>query len=296
MPRRQAVDLNYVQCTKLCDVIIACSAKIWEAVMGTIRLVLLGAATFAVALYLALAGILYSSQDRLLYVGTAIPAPTHLPPGPFIPDGQGHVWALVANPSGTAKATVLFFHGNGNQAWMTEAHDADFFTSRGYRVVFAEYPGYAGRAGSPSRQLVTADAAALFAEVRRRYHDTPLWLAGESLGAGIAALTARQDKPARVLLFVPWDRLGAVAAEHYPYMPVQLLLRADYDSCAGLAGMGDRTVIVYADRDVVIPPVRARHLAQCLAVPDSQVIELSQSGHGDWTTNLTSAQWNFLLP
>jgi hypothetical protein len=127
--------------------------------MGTIRLVLLGAATFAVALYLALAGILYSSQDRLLYVGTAIPAPTHLPPGPFIPDGQGHVWALVANPSGTAKATVLFFHGNGNQAWMTEAHDADFFTSRGYRVVFAEYPGYAGRAGSPSRQLVTADAA-----------------------------------------------------------------------------------------------------------------------------------------
>jgi alpha-beta hydrolase superfamily lysophospholipase len=133
---------------------------------------------------------------------------------------------------------------------------------------------------------------------RQDWPDGPLWVAGNSLGAGIAAQAAVAGGAGRAVLFVPWDSMGAVAQARFPFVPTQLLLRADdteYDSCAGLAALKAPVFIVYAGQDHIIPPFHAVNLARCLGVPAARSIALANATHLNWYENLTPAQWDQLL-
>jgi len=264
-----------------------------------IKRTILGLSLLAASGYAASCGYMLINQNRLLYVGTALAphdAPVNLPP---LTDGNDKPIGWVMEPAGTPAGTVLFFHGNNQQAWEAARDYGPFFTAHGYRTVFPEYPGYDMRAGeTPRHDNVLAQARALAARMRQTYPDAPLIVAGNSLGAGVAAQAAAAGDPARVLLFVPWDRMSAVAGERYPYIPVRLLLDADgtdYDSCAALNPLRDKVFIVYEAHDETIPAHHAQALAACLGLPPEHVFGLAQGGHGDWDKQLQPAQWDALL-
>ena len=264
-----------------------------------IKKTLLSLGFLAALTYAGICGYLLLNQNRLLYVGTALAphdAPITLPP---LTDAAGHTIGWIDAPAGTPVGTVLYFHGNNEEAWAAAKDYGPFFTARGWRVVFAEYPGYDIRAGeTPRHDTVIAEARALARRIQQAYPGAPFFIAGNSLGAGIAAQAAPAADPARVILFVPWDRMSAVAQERYPYVPVRLLLDADgtdYDSCAALAKLSARVFIVYAGQDHTIPPHHAQALAACLSLPPAQVVALPKAGHDDWDTQLSAAQWNTLL-
>jgi alpha-beta hydrolase superfamily lysophospholipase len=251
------------------------------------------------AAYAGICAFLLLSQNRLLYVGAAY---RPHPPGLTLPTfttASGETVGFVASPAGTPRGTIVFYHGNGEEAWRDDTRYGPYFTSRGYRVVFAEYPGYDMRKGEhPTHDLVIADAIATARQAAQDYPGTPIWIAGNSLGAGIAAQVAGVVNPPRVLLFVPWDNFAAVAQDHYRWLPAALLIRLDgtnYDSCAALQGQGAHVFITYAGLDHVIPPRHARALAACLNVPPTQVVELPAAWHINWDTQLSSAQWDTLL-
>ncbi len=249
-------------------------------------------------IYIGVCAALLLSQNRLLYIGTVLPPhnPALSLPVFAAPDGTQLGW--VAAPSGPARGTVVFFHGNDEEAWQAARNYAPYFTARGWRVVFPEYRGFDFRKGQhPTHDTVIADAITALRLAGQRYPG-PLWIAGNSLGAGIAAQAAQAGGVGRVLLFVPWDSLGAVAATRYPFVPVRWLLRLDgteYDSCAALKNTDVPVYIVYAVRDVIIPARHARHLARCLGLPQGRVIALPGASHLDWYLRLSPAEWNILL-
>jgi uncharacterized protein len=264
-----------------------------------IKRTLLGLLLLAALAYAGACSYLLYNQNRLLYVGTTLAphdAPVNLPP---LVGANGKAIGWVTQPSGTPIGTVLFFHGNNQQAWEAARDYAPFLTAHGYRAIFPEYPGYDMRAGeTPTHASVLAEARALAAQIRQAYPSAPLIIAGNSLGAGIAAQAAASGSPARVLLFVPWDLMSAIAAERYPYIPVKLLLDADgtdYDSCAGLTPLRGKVFVVYEDQDRTIPAHHAQTLATCLGLPPAHVFALPQGGHSDWDKQLTPAQWDALL-
>lgn len=252
---------------------------------------LLGA---ALAVYMAICAGLLLAQNILLYPGTSLPP--HSTPGAWASYRQ-RGW--IATPPGPVHETIVFFHGNDEQAWDEANVTAALLTARGARVIYPEYAGFDFRAGEhPSHDLVIAQAASLLAQVRHDFPGQPLIVAGNSLGAGIAAQVAASADPARVLLFVPWDRMSAVAQERYPFVPVRLLLAADhtdYDSCAGLAPLAARVTIIYAGLDTTIPPHHAVALANCLNLPEIARFFLPQSTHTGWAKGLSPAQWDSLL-
>jgi hypothetical protein len=264
-----------------------------------IKRTILGVSLLAALAYAGICGYLLLNQNRLLYVGTALAphdAPVNLPP---LTDETGKPIGWVAEPAGMPLGTVLFFHGNNQQAWEAARDYAPFFTAHGYRAVFPEYPGYDMRAGeTPRHDNVLAEARALAVRMRQTYPGAPLIIAGNSLGAGIAAQAAAAGSPARVLLFVPWNRMSAVAADRYPYVPVRLLLDADgtdYDSCAALNPLRGKVFIVYETHDETIPAHHALALAACLGLAPDRVFGLAQGGHGDWDKQLQPPQWDALL-
>lgn len=202
--------------------------------------------------------LLVAGQRHLLYLpGTERPSEQQL-------RGQGlrhwpsethHRGFVNLERAGTAhrEGTVIVFHGNAGAAHQ-RAFYARALGRRGFRVILAQYPGYGGRAGRPREAVLVEDALETLARAYQAYGE-PLYLWGESLGAGVVAAAIRQTTiPVRgLVLFLPWDTLPDVAATHYGFFPVRRFVRDRYDSIDNLRHYDGRVAVLLAEDDEVIP-------------------------------------------
>jgi pimeloyl-ACP methyl ester carboxylesterase len=229
-------------------------------------------------------------QDRFLYF------PDKAAPGDMVSGGlrawptQQDFRGLVAEPAEPARATAIVFHGNAGHAGHRKFY-ATALTRLGLRVILAEYPGYGPREGAVGEQNLVADAEQTITLAHRLY-GAPLLLIGESLGAGVvAAAGARQpDRTAGLLLITPWDRLEHIAAYHYPWLPVQWLLRDRYDSATNLASFGRPVLVVVAERDSIVPARFGVALYAALADP-RQLSVVKAAEHNDWVGHVDDTWW-----
>ncbi|MDZ5455341.1 alpha/beta hydrolase (plasmid) [Azohydromonas lata] len=243
----------------------------------------------AVAALLFLAAV-YRWQDRLLYFPQRAPLEqltgNGLQPWPSAQDFRG----LLAQPAGAARGTVVVFHGNAGHAGH-RAFYAHALAPLGWRVVLAEYPGYGPRGGAPGEAALMADAQQTLALVRHAWPG-PVLVLGESLGAAVAAGAAAlsADLVSGLLLVTPWDRLSHVAAIHYPWLPVRLLLRDDYNSVAHLAHFARPVAVVVAQQDSIVPARLGQALHAALVGP-KQLLAIEDSGHNDWPDRVDARWW-----
>ena len=231
-----------------------------------------------------------SLQNRLLY----FPAKAALAE---MTSGGLRAWppaevfrGLVAEPAGAARATAVVFHGNAGHAGH-RAYYAAALGPLGLRVILAEYPGYGARGGEVGERSLVDDAERTIA-LAHRLHGAPVWVVGESLGAGVAAAAAarQRDKVAGLLLITPWDRLERVAAHHYPWLPVRWLLRDRYDSAGHLASFGRPVMVAVAERDAIVPARFGTALYEALPGPKRFVV-VEGAGHNDWVEHLKDGWW-----
>jgi pimeloyl-ACP methyl ester carboxylesterase len=205
---------------------------------------------------------------------------------------------LVAEPAGSARATVIVFHGNAGHVGHRSFY-AVALTRLGLRVILAEYPGYGPRPGSLGEESFVGDAQQTIALAHRLYGE-PLLLIGESLGAGVAAAAGarERDKIAGLMLITPWDRLESVAAYHFPWLPVRWLLRDRYDSVTHLASFGRPVLVVLAQRDSIVPARFGEALFDSLTEP-RKLIVVKAADHNDWIGRVDETWWreatDFLL-
>lgn len=197
---------------------------------------------------------------------------------------------LVAEPRGAVRGSALIFHGNAGHAGQREYYAAAL-TRCGLRVILAEYPGYGPREGQPSERTLVNDAEQTVVLADSLY-GAPLLLAGESLGAGVAAAAAsrQRQKVAGLMLITPWDRLVSVAAHHFPWLPVGWLLRDRYDSIAHLASFDRPVLVALAERDSIVPPRFGMALYESLSAPKRLEI-VSGAEHNDWIERVDEEWW-----
>lgn len=205
---------------------------------------------------------------------------------------------LLAEPGAPARGTAVIFHGNAGHAGQRGFY-ASALARLGLRVVLAEYPGYGPRPGRPGEAPMVEDAGQTL-RLARRLYGAPLLVVGESLGAGVAA-AASARQPGMVdglLLITPWDRLESVAAHHYGWLPVGLLLRDRYDSAAHLAPFANPVVVAVAERDDIVPARFGQALFDALSAPKRLEV-VAGAGHNDWALSVDEAWWrgavDFLL-
>ncbi|WP_026840801.1 alpha/beta hydrolase [Citrifermentans bremense] len=172
----------------------------------------------------------------------------------------------------------LMLHGNGGQA-SDRAYALPSFSPKD-SVFILEYPGYGQRPGEPSRASLDAAAGQAYRLLRERFPRTPVCVLGESLGSGPASVLAGEDPPPdKIVLVAPFDQLHRVAAYHYPFLPVRLLLSDDWDNVKSLRGYGGRVEIFGMREDEVIPARFAKALAD--SKPGALLREI-EGGHNDW--------------
>lgn len=159
-----------------------------------------------------------------------------------------------------SKGTIIVFHGNAGTA-----HDRRFYVSalsdQGFRVILAEYPGYGGRVGRPSEEVLVEDALETMLLAYHEYGQ-PLFLWGESLGSGVvSSAVAKANVPLKgLVLFLPWDSLPKLAQTHYWYLPAYWLVLDKYNSIDNLRHFEGNVAVILAEKDEVIPVKHGRKL------------------------------------
>jgi pimeloyl-ACP methyl ester carboxylesterase len=216
-------------------------------------------AGLAAAGYIALCGLLYSQQDRMIYPGA-----TDSNPSGFksfrVQSGSAllKVWELH---SGAGRA-LLYFGGNGEDlgAFLPDFDKA--FPDRA--IYFMNYRGYGGSTGTPSESALVADAQATYDAIRQKHEKIAVM--GRSLGTGVAVALAATRDVEKVVLVTPFDSIANVAAKLYPWMPVRWLIKDDYDSVKRISGVRVPVLAVIAEHDESIG--RAHSDALVAAIPE----------------------------
>lgn len=173
----------------------------------------------------------------------------------------------------------LMLHGNAGQA-ADRAYAIPSFSARD-SVFILEYPGYGAREGKPSKTSLDAAAAEAFLLLRNTFPKTPICVMAESIGSGPACALANQPQPPeKIVLVVPFDTLQSAAADHFPFLPVGLILRENWDNIRSLSGYKGPVEIFGAQEDTIIPIRHAKKLADSLPSAKFHIIP---GGHNDWT-------------
>ena len=173
--------------------------------------------------------------------------------GLHVPPGQ---------PGFGPKLLILGFGGN---AWNAQ-HVAEFLHDLFPKadVVTFHYRGYAPSNGAPSAAALLEDAPLVHDVAVRETGAERVVAIGFSIGTGVAARLSSRRKLAGLILVTPFDSLGTVAARHYPWLPVRLLLRHRMEPRADLEAASTPVALITAGGDTLIPPERARALGQGL--------------------------------
>ncbi|WP_369254915.1 alpha/beta hydrolase [Geodermatophilus amargosae] len=247
----------------------------------------LRAALVVVVLLALLVGLLWALQRRLVYLPDDGPVPAA---ADAVPGGRDvrlatadglilGAW-FVPGPTGDAPA-VLVANGNGGHRGL-RAPLARALSSAGLAVLLFDYRGYGGNPGSPSEEGLALDVRAArswLLEEARVPADRLLYY-GESLGCAVVTELAVEHPPAGLVLRSPFVDLAAVGSEHYPFLPVRLLLRDRYPVAEQVARVRVPTTVVSGGADTIVPPAQSRRVADSAAGLHRRV-EVPGADHND---------------
>lgn len=243
--------------------------------------------------YGLLAAVVGCSQRRLIYYPPSITAAEM---AAAAADGRYEPWMNAAGErigwkrAGVRPASegvVLIVHGNAGAA-VERGYLADPLQSgTGLGVHVLEYPGFSGRAGSPSEESLSQAA---LEGMDLLSASGPVFVVGESLGTGVAAILAgsRPEKVAGVILLTPFDSLTKTAGYHYPWLPVGTLLRDRYESVRWLERYRGPVAVVVGTADRVVPAERGKALYEAYAGPKRLWVF---EGESHWEASHRPAEW-----
>jgi uncharacterized protein len=166
-------------------------------------------------------------------------------------------------PTSSPRAVLLYFGGNGEDLYNACYTIAELVRYR-VEAVAIEHPGFGRSGGRPSVSslLANALAARAFGLARAQQLGVPLIVVGSSLGSFPAVHAAKAGGVAKLLLRAPPTNLVEVAARHYRWLPVAVLLRHRFDNLAPAPQVACPVLIVHGDRDRTVPPDCGQRLGE----------------------------------
>lgn len=132
-------------------------------------------------------------------------------------------------------------------------------------------------------ESINRAASEAYQWLRARNPNSVIGVLGESIGSGPACALAREKlAPDKIALVVPFDSLANVARRHFPFLPVRLMLRDNWNNVESLVQYGGTIEVFGAMDDAIIPIEHARTLAS--QIPRARLTVI-QGGHNDWSTD-----------
>ncbi|HEY2838010.1 MAG TPA: alpha/beta hydrolase, partial [Pirellulales bacterium] len=144
-----------------------------------------------------------------------------------------------------------------------------------------DYRGFGRSEGSPNEAGVLDDARAARAWLAQRagIAEGDVVLMGESIGGAVVADLAA-DGARGLILENTFSSLPDVAAHHYPWLPVRLLIRSQFNSAAKIAQYHGPLLQCHGDADEIVPVQFGQRLFEAANEPKRLVL-FPGGGHND---------------
>jgi fermentation-respiration switch protein FrsA (DUF1100 family) len=236
---------------------------------------LLGTIGILAAVYIGLGLMLLLMQGKMLYQPSrtifSTPKDLGLEFESFFIDIDKHqkinCWYVPAG-EGKGRWTVLFCHGNaGNMSHRVGT--LGLFHELGLNCLIVDYRGYGQSIGRPSEQGTLEDMKLAWdwlTEVKQCAADEII-IFGRSLGGSIAAMTAADVNPAAVVLESTFTSFDDIGAHYYPWMPVKLFSRYNYNTLAATQKLSCPVFIAHSPEDEIVPYKFGRLLYEAAGEP-----------------------------
>lgn len=223
-----------------------------------------------VGAYIGVCALLWAFQEKLIFHPKPVRATPPNPPAEPIdlarPDAVLHGWVVNAESKGPL---IVYFGGNAEEvSW-----NIPNWAERDATTVLVNYRGYGDSTGKPGEAALRSDALAVADWARTRYPDQPVVLFGQSLGSGIAVLTASTVKPDALILISPYRSVENIARRTVPFVPVRALLKHRFNAEGAVADL-PRTLVLASERDEVIGFAENRAMIEAINAGTGGLVEL----------------------
>ncbi len=223
--------------------------------------------------YVGVGLFLYLNQRNFLYfptpnISTAYSTMT-------IDNGSVTINVIILNEG--HNNAILYFGGNAESMAQSADYIAKQFSN--FTVYLMDYRGYGASTGEASEKALYSDALKLYDTIKVKHKR--ISVGGRSLGSGIATYVASQREVSKLALITPFDSIVNVAQNRYPLYPAALLLKDKYDSIERVKDIKAQTLVIFADRDRVVPMESTRKLIDAFDKQLLTVIIIKNRGHID---------------
>ncbi len=196
-----------------------------------------------------------------------------------------------------AKATVLYFGGNGYRIGANARFSAAVYADLPVNLVLVDHRGYGASTGAPRMEALMDDALAVYDDLRadKALAGVPLIVHGQSMGSFMAGHVAAQRRLDGVVLESSATTTEAWVAYQRSLRPFwQRLLVRKVEVDGPLAGRGNLPVArgldepvlyVVGAEDRTTPPAFSREMYEATPLPVDrrQLLVVPERGHNDAT-------------
>lgn len=237
--------------------------------------------------YAAAVVLLMFLENSLIFFPAPYPAGNWRPRGLQFEDAEFtasdgtllHGWYV---PHPKPRGAILFCHGNAGNITHREDILRRLHRVTGVSVLIFDYRGYGRSQGKPTESGVLADARAARDWLARR-EGLPaerLILMGESLGGAVAVILAAEGGARALILESTFTNLPDVAAHHFPWVPVRLLMRTRLDALSRIRDYRGPLFQSHGDQDTIVPYHLGRRLFEAANEP-KQFVTFPGGDHND---------------
>jgi len=191
-----------------------------------------------------------------------------------------HGWYVAAEKP---TAVILYCHGNAGNI----THRGDILRTLrdrvGASVFIFDYRGYGRSEGRPNEPGILKDARAARSKLAElaACEESDIVLMGRSLGGGVAVDLAASDGARGLVLESTFSNLPDVAAHHYPFLPVRILMRTRMDSIAKIEKYKGPYLQSHGNADRIVPFEYGQKLFEASGRPDSDFYVIEGGDHND---------------
>lgn len=258
----------------------------------------------AAAVYLALLGLLWLNQERIVFQPPPASALTVRYAGSeevrqvsYRAEDNTELFGFVVGDPDRAEHLLIAFHGNADLARLLVpwAQTATRVTS--LAVFLPEFRGYAGLGGRPTYAGAAADARAArrFVDDQLRVPSERVAYFGHSLGSAIATELANEYQPFALLLQSPFSSARAMARRMaLPGLTLfwPLVSRVHYDTAARVRTLATPVSVAHGVRDMIVPAKMGRAVFDAARVK-GELLLVPGAGHNDVAERAPANYWNW---
>jgi uncharacterized protein len=241
--------------------------------MKWLKRILVSAAALALLAYAGIAGALYAQQRSILFRPDPTrvdPATAGFPKAREVNLGAPGTPTLIAwhvDVADPTKPFFLYLHGNAANIARRAAR-FEFLTRDGSGLLALSWRGYGGSEGMPSEAGFHEDVEKALAYLKEQgIGPERIVLFGESLGSGMAVMTAARTPVKALILDSPYLSIAAIAAERFWWLPVGLLIRDPFRADLAAPQVRAPVFAIHCTGDWVTPYEGGKQLLAKLAGP-----------------------------